>query len=417
MRFADDDVCIGPPPGRLSYLNIPRIIAAAEITGADAIHPGYGFLAENAEFAETCGASNITLHRPHRRPDPPDGRQGHGAPAGAGSRRPDRARLARHRSRTRTRPSRSRRASASRSSSRPRPAAAGRACAIAHGRRAVRAARSRWRRTRRWPRSATASVYVEKYLAAAAARRDPGHGRLARQRGPPGRARLLGAAAAPEADRGEPEPRADRRAARADGRGGGRAGVERSATSAPARSSSCSMPTGQLLLHGDEHPHPGGASGDRDGDRLRPGEGADPRRGRRARSASRATVAGCAATRSSAGSTPKIPTANFQPSPGHHHRVPPAGRARACGWTPTSTPATRCRRYYDSLLAKVIVHGNDREEALTRMGQALDSFILEGVTTTIPFLARVIRHPDFVAGEGGHPLPRAGVAPARPPEV
>ena len=54
--------------------------------------------------------------------------------------------------------------------------------------------------------------------------------------------------------------------------------------------------------------------------------------------------------------------------------------------------------YYDSLLAKVIVHGNDREEALTRMGQALDSFILEGVTTTIPFLARVIRHPDFVAG-------------------
>ena len=55
--------------------------------------------------------------------------------------------------------------------------------------------------------------------------------------------------------------------------------------------------------------------------------------------------------------------------------------------------------YYDSLLAKVIVHGNDREEALTRMGQALDSFILEGVTTTIPFLARVIRHPDFVAGD------------------
>jgi acetyl-CoA carboxylase biotin carboxylase subunit len=54
--------------------------------------------------------------------------------------------------------------------------------------------------------------------------------------------------------------------------------------------------------------------------------------------------------------------------------------------------------YYDSLLAKVIVHGNTRAEALQRMGQALDSFIIEGVTTTIPFLARVIRHPDFVAG-------------------
>ena len=64
VRFADDDVCIGPPPGRESYLNIPRIIAAAEITGADAIHPGYGFLAENAEFAETCAASNITFIGP-----------------------------------------------------------------------------------------------------------------------------------------------------------------------------------------------------------------------------------------------------------------------------------------------------------------------------------------------------------------
>jgi acetyl-CoA carboxylase, biotin carboxylase subunit len=64
VRFADDDVCIGPPPARDSYLKIPRIIAAAEITGADAIHPGYGFLAENAEFAETCAASNIAFIGP-----------------------------------------------------------------------------------------------------------------------------------------------------------------------------------------------------------------------------------------------------------------------------------------------------------------------------------------------------------------
>ena len=70
--------------------------------------------------------------------------------------------------------------------------------------------------------------------------------------------------------------------------------------------------------------------------------------------------------------------------------------------------------YYDSLLAKVIVHGYDRDEALTRMGQALDSFILEGVTTTIPFLARVIRHPDFVGGEGGHPFPRTTAQLFRP---
>jgi acetyl-CoA carboxylase biotin carboxylase subunit len=64
VRFADDDVCIGPAPARDSYLNIPRLIAAAEITGADAIHPGYGFLAESAEFAETCAASNIEFIGP-----------------------------------------------------------------------------------------------------------------------------------------------------------------------------------------------------------------------------------------------------------------------------------------------------------------------------------------------------------------
>ncbi len=54
VRFADEAVCIGPAQGRASYLRIPAILAAAEITGADAIHPGYGFLAENAEFAEIC---------------------------------------------------------------------------------------------------------------------------------------------------------------------------------------------------------------------------------------------------------------------------------------------------------------------------------------------------------------------------
>jgi acetyl-CoA carboxylase biotin carboxylase subunit len=64
VRFADEDVCIGPPPARESYLNIPRIIAAAEITGAEAIHPGYGFLAENAEFAEICERMEIVFIGP-----------------------------------------------------------------------------------------------------------------------------------------------------------------------------------------------------------------------------------------------------------------------------------------------------------------------------------------------------------------
>ncbi len=59
VRFADEAVCIGPAISKLSYLNIPNIIAAAEITNADAIHPGYGFLAENAEFSRVCQEYNI----------------------------------------------------------------------------------------------------------------------------------------------------------------------------------------------------------------------------------------------------------------------------------------------------------------------------------------------------------------------
>ena len=64
VRFADEDVCIGPAAAAESYLNAPRIIAAAEVTGAEAIHPGYGFLAENAEFSEICARSGITFIGP-----------------------------------------------------------------------------------------------------------------------------------------------------------------------------------------------------------------------------------------------------------------------------------------------------------------------------------------------------------------
>jgi acetyl-CoA carboxylase biotin carboxylase subunit len=64
VRFADEAVCIGPAPASKSYLNIPAIISAAEITAADAIHPGYGFLSENAEFARICGKCGITFIGP-----------------------------------------------------------------------------------------------------------------------------------------------------------------------------------------------------------------------------------------------------------------------------------------------------------------------------------------------------------------
>ncbi len=64
VRFADEAVCIGPPKGKDSYLNMQNIMAAAELTGADAIHPGYGFLAENADFAELCAKYSIKFIGP-----------------------------------------------------------------------------------------------------------------------------------------------------------------------------------------------------------------------------------------------------------------------------------------------------------------------------------------------------------------
>src|SRR5215207_281077 len=64
VRFADEAICIGPAKSTRSYLDIPSVISAAEITNVDAIHPGYGFLSENPRFAEVCEACNITFIGP-----------------------------------------------------------------------------------------------------------------------------------------------------------------------------------------------------------------------------------------------------------------------------------------------------------------------------------------------------------------
>jgi acetyl-CoA carboxylase biotin carboxylase subunit len=64
VRLADESVCIGPPPARESYLNIPQLVAACEITGAEAVHPGYGFLSENARFADILAAHGVTFIGP-----------------------------------------------------------------------------------------------------------------------------------------------------------------------------------------------------------------------------------------------------------------------------------------------------------------------------------------------------------------
>ena len=64
VRFADESVCIGPPAAKDSYLNVPAILSACEITGADAVHPGYGFLSENAKFAEIVESHGIIFVGP-----------------------------------------------------------------------------------------------------------------------------------------------------------------------------------------------------------------------------------------------------------------------------------------------------------------------------------------------------------------
>ncbi len=64
VSFADEAICIGPPPAADSYLSIPAVISAAEIMGVDAIHPGYGFLAENAEFSDICETCGLTFIGP-----------------------------------------------------------------------------------------------------------------------------------------------------------------------------------------------------------------------------------------------------------------------------------------------------------------------------------------------------------------
>src|SRR5205814_5562072 len=64
VRFADEAICIGPPKSADSYLNIPSVISAAELSNADAIHPGYGFLSESAYFAEVCEASRVKFIGP-----------------------------------------------------------------------------------------------------------------------------------------------------------------------------------------------------------------------------------------------------------------------------------------------------------------------------------------------------------------
>ncbi|HTH63902.1 MAG TPA: acetyl-CoA carboxylase biotin carboxylase subunit [Gemmatimonadales bacterium] len=393
VRFADDDVCIGRPPSRDSYLNIPRIIAAAEITGADAIHPGYGFLAENAEFAEIVRTSGIAFIGPT-----PDQIREMGDKAAA-------RKLAQE-LKVPTVPGS------------PGPveslddalpiaeqigfpviikAAAGgggKGMRVATDTEAFTQA---FNLARQEALAAFGSdqVYIEKYLARPRhieiqimgdlhgnvmhlCERDCSiqrrHQKLVEEAPSPALTQELrdaiGAAAVRLAESiqyagaGTIEFLLDQDGSFYFMEMNTRIQVEHPVTEMCTNfdlvKEQIRVAAGEplsLVLHGN---------------RLR-GHAIECR------------------------VNAEDPARNFQPSPGlitaFHPPGGPGVRVDTHIYHGYTVPP-----YYDSLLAKVIVHGNDRDEAIARMRQALDSFIIEGVTTTIPFLGRVMRHPDFVAG-------------------
>jgi acetyl-CoA carboxylase biotin carboxylase subunit len=394
VRFADDDVCIGPPPGRQSYLRIPNLIAAAEITGADAIHPGYGFLAENADFADTCKSSNIVFIGPtgeqiRQMGDKATARRlakEAGVPTVPGS--PD--------------------------TLEDLEQALGIAGDIGYpviikataggGGKGMRIAQDAEQfaqvfnlaQNEALAAFGNGAVYVEKYLAR------PRHVEFQVMGDNHGRVAHMGERDCSVQRRHQklieesPSPALTPELRRAMGD---------AAVKLASAIGYSGAGTIEFLLDSDgsfyfmemntriqvEHPVTEMVTSfDLVKEQIRVASG-EPLSFKGDGSRLRGHAIECRVNA-------EDPYRNFQPSPGHitaYH--PPGGpgvRVDSHVYAGYTVPP-----YYDSLLAKVIVHGNTREEALGRMGQALDSFILEGVTTTIPFLARVIRHPDFASGD------------------
>jgi len=393
VRFADDDVCIGPPPSRLSYLRIPNLIAAAEITGADAIHPGYGFLAENAEFADTCKASNIAFIGPtgdqiRQMGDKATAKrlaQEAGVPtvpgtAGTVQDLDDALKQVE-------------------SIGFPviiKATAGGGGKGMRGAQEAEQFAQSfSLAQNEALAAFGNGEVYVEKYLAR------PRHVEI----------QVMGDLHGNVVHFGERDCSVQRRHQKLIEESPSpvltpelRARMGEAAIRLASAIHYAGAGTLEFLLDEDgsfyfmemntriqvEHPVTEMVTSfDLVKEQIRVASG-DPVSFRGDGARLRGHAIECRINA-------EDPYRNFQPSPGvitaYHPPGGPGVRLDSHIYDGYTVPP-----YYDSLLAKVIVHGNDREEALARMGQALDSFVLEGVTTTIPFLGRVIRHPDFVAG-------------------
>jgi acetyl-CoA carboxylase, biotin carboxylase subunit len=393
VRFADDDVCIGPPPGRDSYLKIPRLIAAAEITGADAIHPGYGFLAENAEFAETCRASGITFIGPtpdqiRVMGDKASARramQECGVPIVPGTpgpvEDPEEA------------------LEFARGIGFPviiKAAAGG-------GGKGMRVARDPddFLRSFQLARSEALSafgngdVYVEKFL------ERPRHVEF----------QILGDTHGNVIHLGERDCSVQRRHQKLIEEAPCpvmtpelRERMGEAATRGAKAINYVGAGTIEMLLDEDgsfyfmemntriqvEHPVTEQLTGvDLVKEQIRVAAGLPlsvlelpPFRGH---------VIECRVNA-------EDPARNFQPSPGKlevfHQPGGPGVRVDTHAYAGYTVPP-----FYDSMIAKLIVQGSTREEALKRMQIALESFVVEGVKTTMPFLARVMQHPQFQAGQ------------------
>ncbi len=394
VRFADDDVCIGRAPSRDSYLNIPRLIAAAEITGADAIHPGYGFLAENAEFAEKVGASNITFIGPT-----PDQIRQMGDKATA--------RKIAQKLKVPTVPGS------------PGPVESPEEgleiagtiefpviikAAAGGGGKGMRVAAEPPQFAQAFNLATqealaafgSGQVYIEKYLAR------PRHIEIQIMGDTHGKVmhlcerdcsvqrrhqKLVEEAPSPAIDQTLREDIGEAAVKLAESIGYVGAGTIEFLLDEDGSFYFMEMNTRIQV----EHPVTEMCTNfDLVKEQIRVAA-AEPlsfvMNGHRLRG----HAIECRVNA-------EDPARNFQPSPGlitaYHPPGGPGVRVDTHIYAGYTVPP-----YYDSLLAKVIVHGNTRAESLARMRQALDSFIIEGVTTTIPFLGRVMRHPDFIEGK------------------
>ncbi len=394
VRFADDEVCIGPPPSRLSYLRVPNIIAAAEITGADAIHPGYGFLAESASFAETCAASKIVFIGPTAEQirmmgDKAAARKlaiGLDVPVIPGSKGAvEDAEEA---------------ISIARDIGFPviiKAAAGG-------GGKGMRVAEDRdgfaqafqLARNEALAAFGDAAVYVEKFLAR------PRHVEI----------QIMGDHAGNVMHIGERDCSIQRRHQKLieESPSPGitaklRQKLGDSAVKLAKQIGYVGAGTVEFLVDRDgsyyfmemntriqvEHPVTEMVTNfDLVKEQIRVAAG-EPLSLKMHSNQLRGHAIECRVNA-------EDPYRNFQPSPGtittYHPPGGPGVRVDTHIYAGYTVPP-----YYDSLIAKVIVHGRTRSEALSRMMNALDSFIVEGVTTTIPFLQRVIQHRDFLSGD------------------